>query len=307
MDFPILDDATRLARLAPPAGPVEMVVDTDTYNEIDDQFAVVYSLLSPERLAVRALYAAPFHNERSAGPGDGMVKSYEEILRLLERMGRRADGLVFRGSDRWMAAPADPVASDAAGDLVARAMADRDGPLYVVAIGAITNVASALLIEPRLVERIVVVWLAGQPHYWHTAREFNLSQDLHASRVILQSGVPFVHVPCTHVAQLLRTTVGELTMDMGDAGSIGRFLFERFCAFRPNHFAAAKEIWDLAPVAWLVNPSWLRSTLVHTPVLTDQHTWSPAPFSPLMRVAMDCNRNAVFADVFTKLKEQARS
>jgi len=301
MDFPILDDATRLARLAPPTGPVEMVLDTDTYNEIDDQFAVVYSLLSPERLSVRALYAAPFHNNRSTGPGDGMIKSYDEIGRLLERMGRPADGFAFRGAERWMAGPDDAVASDAAADLVARGMADRDGPLYVVAIGAITNVASAILLEPRLVDRIVVVWLAGQPHYWHTAGDFNLSQDLHAARVILQSGVPFVHVPCKHVAQLLRTTVGELRTDGVDAGPIGKFLFQRFFDYHEDHFAWAKEIWDLAPVAWLVNPAWLPSTIVHSPVLTDQHSWSADPFGHLMRVALDCNRNAIFADVFTKL------
>ncbi|MBE0698068.1 MAG: nucleoside hydrolase, partial [Anaerolineaceae bacterium] len=40
-----------------------MVLDTDTYNEIDDQFAVVYALLSPEQLQVEALYAAPFTND----------------------------------------------------------------------------------------------------------------------------------------------------------------------------------------------------------------------------------------------------
>ena len=67
--------------LKPPAKrPVRMVLDTDTYNEIDDQFAVVYALISPE-LDVQAVYAAPFHNNRSSGPGDGMEKSYEEILR----------------------------------------------------------------------------------------------------------------------------------------------------------------------------------------------------------------------------------
>ena len=56
-----------------------MVLDTDTYNEIDDQFALVYALLSPERLNVEAIYAAPFHNKRSQGPEDGMHRSYDEI------------------------------------------------------------------------------------------------------------------------------------------------------------------------------------------------------------------------------------
>ena len=88
MTFPQIPDAIRLERLRPPAGRVRMVLDTDTYNETDDQFALVHALLSPERLAVEAVYAAPFHNERSDGPGHGMELSYQEILRLLQRLGR---------------------------------------------------------------------------------------------------------------------------------------------------------------------------------------------------------------------------
>ena len=84
-----LTPARRLALLDPPAGKVRMVLDTDTYNEIDDQFALVYALLSPERVAVEAIYAAPFHNSRSSGPADGMRKSYEEIVRVLARLGLR--------------------------------------------------------------------------------------------------------------------------------------------------------------------------------------------------------------------------
>ena len=76
-------EANRITKLVPPEGKVRMVLDTDTYNGIDDQFAVVYALLSKEKLDVEALYAAPFSNTRSDGPEDGMEKSYEEILRLL--------------------------------------------------------------------------------------------------------------------------------------------------------------------------------------------------------------------------------
>ena len=61
-----------------------MVLDTDTYNEIDDQYAIVHALLSPEKLSVEALYATPFHNRRSAGPGNGMDLSYDNSARSLE-------------------------------------------------------------------------------------------------------------------------------------------------------------------------------------------------------------------------------
>jgi hypothetical protein len=63
MNFPKIPISTRLEKLQPPDGKIRMVIDTDTYNEIDDQFAVVHALLSPERLSVEGIYAAPFFNQ----------------------------------------------------------------------------------------------------------------------------------------------------------------------------------------------------------------------------------------------------
>jgi len=94
MSFQRLSSDMLQRRLEPPAGRVRMVLDTDTYNEIDDQFALVYALRSPERLTVEAVYAAPFTNGRSSGPADGMEKSYAEILRLLDRLDVDPDSTV---------------------------------------------------------------------------------------------------------------------------------------------------------------------------------------------------------------------
>ena len=111
----------RYRLLVPPKGKVRVVMDTDTYNEIDDQFAIVQMMLSPERLGVEAIYAAPFHNRRSTGPGDGMEQSYDEILRLLERIDIDPEGLVHRGAGEYVGP--DKVARDAPAvdDLIARA------------------------------------------------------------------------------------------------------------------------------------------------------------------------------------------
>ena len=68
-----------LSALQPPAHVVDVVLDTDTYNEIDDQFALSYLLRSPERARVRGIFAAPFFNENSVSPEDGMEKSHREI------------------------------------------------------------------------------------------------------------------------------------------------------------------------------------------------------------------------------------
>ncbi|MHC4542171.1 MAG: hypothetical protein ACYS74_20695 [Planctomycetota bacterium] len=100
--FPAISETQRIEMLEHPGDrPVRMVLDTDTANEIDDQFAVVYSLISPE-LDVQAVYAAPFKNSRSSGPADGMEKSYEEILRILSRLDKSPDGFAFKGSSSYL-------------------------------------------------------------------------------------------------------------------------------------------------------------------------------------------------------------
>src|SRR5690606_27734259 len=131
-------------------------LDTDTFNEIDDQFAIVYALFSQEKLQVEAIYAAPFFNNRSTSPLDGMDKSYEEILRILKRINMSHDNFVYKGSNTFLNNVNEPLQSEAANDLVKRAMETPDDELlYVVAIGAITNIASAILIEPKIIEKIV--------------------------------------------------------------------------------------------------------------------------------------------------------
>ena len=303
VDFPKLDEALRLEHLTPPTDKVRMVLDTDTYNEIDDQFAVVQALLSPDQLAVEAIYAAPFYNSRSSGPGDGMEKSYAEILRLLERLDIAPEGLVFRGATDILRDDA-PQESAAVNDLIAKANAAAD-PLYVVAIGALTNVASAILKDPSIIERIVVVWLGGHALYWPTADEFNLQGDLVAAQVVFDCGVPFVQIPCHPVASHLQTTLAELERFVKGRGAIGDYLVEIFAAYAQNNFAASKVIWDMSAVAWLLDASWVPTDVVHSPVLTDQKTWSHDPSRHFIRVARTVRRDAIFGDLFEKLQKWA--
>lgn len=301
-----MDPSLRLRRLEPPTSSVAAVLDTDTFNEIDDQFALAYAELSPERISLEAIYAAPFQNPRSRGPADGMRKSYEEILRVLDRLGAGAAGRVFPGSERFLESGDAPVESPAASDLVERALGTpRERPLYVIAIAAITNVASALLMEPRIAERIVVVWLCGQPHCWSTAFEFNLCQDQAASRVVFDSGVPLVHVPCANVAEHLRTTVPELERYVRGRGALGDYLFGIFRDYAKDRFAASKPLWDVAAVAYLVRPDWVPTRLAPSPILAPGSTWKRDASRHAIRVATRVERDAVFADLFGKLEAHA--
>ena len=183
----MLTQEQRLRMLEQPAGQVDLVLDTDAYNEIDDQFAISYALHAPEKINLLALYAAPFYNERSTGPADGMERSYQEILNLLHLS--RMERPVYRGSRGYLPAAKTPVDSPAAADLCHRAMGySPEKPLYVAAIGAITNVASALLMQPEIADRIVVIWLGGNALHWHDNQEFNIRQGVAAARVVFYSG-----------------------------------------------------------------------------------------------------------------------
>jgi purine nucleosidase len=300
MTFPAVPEQLRRERLSPAAGKLRVVLDTDTYNEVDDQFAVVHALLSPERIDLEAIYAAPFHNNRSAGPGDGMEKSYAEIVRLLDRLGVKDHSRVLKGSDRYLPATDEAVASDAAQHLIELSRTG-EGPLYVAAIGAITNVASAILLDPGIVERIVVVWLGGQPTHWPSAREFNLQQDVPAAQVVFDSGVPFVQIPCATVASHLLTTVAELAQYVQPQGDIGQYLFDICQSYCKDQYAWSKEIWDISATGWLIDANWVPSNIVPSPILTDQVTWSVDASRHPIRIAHGVRRNQVFGDLFQKM------
>ena len=305
-EYPPVSETQRIEMLQPPkARPVRMVLDTDTFNEIDDQFAVVYSLISPE-LDVKAVYAAPFKNNRSSGPGDGMEKSYEEILRILSRLDKSPDGFAFKGSSHYLTDTKKPEKSPAAMDLVekARKSSPKD-PLYVVAVGAITNVSNAILIDPSIINNIVVVWLGGNGHHWPHQREFNFQQDLNASRIIFDSGVPFVQLPCTPIVTHFTTTVPEMERYVGGRGAIGDYLLKIFKEYRKDHFAWSKVLWDMTAVAWVINDRWLPSDLVHSPIVTDNYTFSFDQSRHLIRAVNFVQRDPIFRDFFTKLEKRA--
>jgi purine nucleosidase len=303
VQMPVLSNTLLLERLQPPTGKVRMVLDTDTYNEVDDQFALVYALLSPERLSVEAIYAAPFHNSRSSGPADGMERSYDEILRLLDKMGYSSEGFVYKGATTYLDDSLQPQESEVTADLIKRSMASPvDDPLYVVAIGAITNVASAILLEPKIIERIVVVWLGGHALFWPHTREFNLKQDVPAARLVFDCGVPMVHIPCAGVTTHLHTTVAELEAYVSGRGAIGDYLVEIVKGYHDDHAGWSKVIWDISTIAYLLDPGWVPTELVHSPILTDQVTWSVDRSRHLIRYANFIHRDPIFRDLFMKLE-----
>jgi len=301
----MLTTEQRLQMLECPKGPIDMVLDTDAYNEIDDQFAISYALFSNEKISLKALYAAPFFNSLSTGPKDGMERSYDEILKLLKLAGKEVP--VFRGSEAYLPNEETPVESASARDLAARAKQySPEKPLYVVAIGAITNVASALLMDPSIADNIVVVWLGGHALQWHDNREFNIRQDVPAARVVFASGAPLVMLPCMGVVSAFYTSGPELEYWLRGKNSLCNYLIDH-TAEAANSYAAGRVwtrvIWDVTAVAWLLNDDnrFMLSELIPTPVPELDHYWGKDCRRPLCRYVYHIQRDALMNDLFQTL------
>jgi inosine-uridine nucleoside N-ribohydrolase len=339
-----------------PPPPLRIVLDTDACNEVDDQFALAHLCLSPARVRLEAVYAAPFHNARSTGPADGMEKSYHEIHRVLALLaaaqggtaipacsktatataaaakgGARPPGVlsapfpppVFRGATAYLAPGARPVESEAALDLIARALDPAaTAPLHVVGIAAATNLATALLLAPEIASRIRLVWLGGHPLTWPDAGEFNLRQDIPAAQILLDSAAPLVLIPCKNVAEHLRATLPELRENLlGDgagnnnnnnnddnnngapAGAgLRPFLYQRFADYLRCKNLASKPLWDVAASAMIINPAWVPLRPASAPRVADGPRWeTPPPPRHTIHVATDVDRDAILADLFQKL------
>lgn len=297
-----------LKKLQVPSGPVDVVLDTDTYNEIDDQYALSYLLCSSEKLRVSAICAAPFFNAHSTSPEDGMEKSYHEIMNLLKLAGREdLKTSVYKGSRRYLPDEKTPVESAAADKIIELAMQHAvDSPLYVVAIGAITNVASALLKQPQIAEHMVLVWLGGHAQYWPDTREFNMMQDVAGARVVFGCGVPLVQLPCGGIVEQFAASGPELEYWLRGKNRLCDYLVQHTTE-EAEQYASGKVwsrvIWDVTAVGWLLNDRdrFMSSRILPAPIPQyDDHYGYDFTRHPICYV-WHINRDALFQDLFDKL------
>ena len=292
-----------LERLSSPKARIDAVIDTDAFNEVDDQFAISYLLRSDDRISTVALYAAPFsfpHIDAKRG----MEESFREINVLLDLLGLKKE--VYRGSDRYLPDEKTPVVSDAARDLAERAMSYTvESPLYVIAIGAITNIASAILLNPEIVNRIVVVWLGGHAHHHCITDEYNMRQDVAAARVVMTSAVPFIQLPCVGVVSSFYISGDELRCRLLGKNALCDHLAKYVLdAMREvDHTDWTRVLWDVTAVGWLLNDGdrFMLSRIEDT-VLPDYtlHYEGSAIKKP-MRYVYYIYRDALMNDMIDKL------
>jgi inosine-uridine nucleoside N-ribohydrolase len=149
--------------------------------------------------------------------------------------------------------------------------------LTVLMIGAATDVASAILTDPTIVDRIRVIQMGF--HDEQGGDEFNVANDVHAVKAILNSNVPLVVGPGKVCRANLSLTFDQAEQMLATRGAIGAWLWEEYQAWyfryvkplRVNDFSKPWVIWDNITLAYVLGMT--KQHTVPRPRLRDNMTF----------------------------------
>ncbi|HTG67696.1 MAG TPA: nucleoside hydrolase [Candidatus Udaeobacter sp.] len=257
----------------PESKKIRLIINTDAKNEADDQFAIVHALLTP-RFKIKGIIAAQFEKTASMmNRKDTMQQSYDEIQKVLSIMDLQGQVPVYKGAAKALEKETDPRISEGAEAIVLEALKDDPLPLYVVFLGPLTDMASALLMEPSIADKLTVIWIGGG-HYPEGGWEYNLLNDIDSTNVVFDSKVELWQVPHT-VYTTMRVSIAELAYKVKPYGEIGNYLYQQLIDF--NNWAA--EAFQNSP--WPKGEMWSLGDSPAISLLLDEHDYGyeikPAP------------------------------
>ena len=291
------------------------ILDSDMYNEMDDQYALAYCLGS-EKIELLSVNAAPFYNGRSVDFETGMVDSYNETLRMYDYCGVSVDDIpVYEGS-RVKFTPENgyaPIDSPAARNII-KTVKESEEIIYVITTGCCSNVTSACLIDPSIKDNMCVIWLGGHELNHRDCHEFNLSQDYAAGQLLLNCGVPLVMLPADGPKGSLGGTIQlyitvETLKGIKGDGKAQKFFREELPAeYLPNEDGTPKiaewdsnlgrVLWDIAAPAVLNIPDTFDFKIVPTPIFGDDKKYAFDQTRHKMIYMNRLNRERVLEDAF---------
>ena len=258
----------------PKPKPRRVLIDSDAKNEIDDQYAIVRALIAPE-LRIEGITAAGFHDRER-----GAKRSHAEILRILELTGLTGKIPAALGSSDPMTDKRTPRPTDATALIIERALADDPEPLYVLGLGQFTNLASALLIEPKIRDRVVYACIDGDYKHGQTPAWgrgiYDWKLDVPAVQAIFESDVRYIHMPDRSVSGKMYITRTEVEKRLRNRGPVYDFLVS---LWNEGEFRKLKGkiLWDIALIHVMIDPSHGKRVTVPAPIVHDNGATRDAP------------------------------
>ena len=282
----------------------KVILDTDAYNEIDDQFCIAYLMKRTEEIELLSINAAPFFNENSTSAGDGMEKSYWEIFKIRDLTDPQSTIPVYRGSQNFLKDRNTAEESDACESIIKTVM-ESEERITIIAIGAITNVASAIIKCPEIAQRASVIWLGGHATHLRDGRvEFNLRGDIPAAQVVFDSGIDLVQIPCRGVCSVLSTTSHELEYYLRGKNAVCDYLVDNVVDVTRGKYAKSRVIWDVSAAAVILAKDSYRMEIRPRPRICDDGIYDLTAEGALYLYVAEITRDAMLGDLFRTLTDE---
>ena len=284
-----------------------VIIDTDAKNEADDQFAIVHALLS-QSLDVRGLIAAHFGTSRS---NRSMEDSREEIDLLLDLMGLE-QVTVANGASTGIPNEQTPLDSAGARLIIAESrLATAQEPLFVAFLGPLTDMASAILLDPDLVHRdIVVIWIGGVGYggvETYPGIEFNLRNDIAAANVVYDSGITVWQVP-SNVYSQVSVSYAELEEKIGGTSKLADYLISQTVEWNRIYWPEpieSRSLGDSPAISLMLYPRGGNFRIVPAPRFGQEGHYLPGSGHPI-RVVESVDVRFLLEDMFAKIRKFGR-
>ena len=241
----------------------KVIIDADTGNEVDDLYAVVRGLIEPswEVLGLNATQwqASHWSTEKSMEDSyrlNDILLSYLKIGDVVSNRG---------GHDRLYDWGNKSQTSTASMFIINEALKMEGEKLNVIALGALTNVATAILDEPAVSDKIRLYWLGTTYDFEGGVMkntDFNSVMDIQAVDVILNSEVE-LHIIPGNVSGKMKFYWDETTEKFEGKYALTDYLINRWY----DHMDAglrSRTIWDLALVQAIIFPEWAEEVKIKT-------------------------------------------
>ena len=287
---------------------IPVVLSTDVGNEIDDQWGVVYLLLQ-RRFDVLGIMST--HAPTISAPAG--YTSYRILVDVVEnRLGMRVHPPLIEGGSLPMENARTPRSSPAVNFLIETSRRfSKDNRLTVLMIGAGTDIASAILTDPKIVERVRIIQMGFNDE--QGGNEFNVANDVYAVQAILDSKVPLVIGPGKVCRASLSLSFEQAREMLARRGAIGAWLWEEYQAWyfryvkplRVNDFSKPWVIWDNIALAYV-----LGMTTQHTlprPRLRDDMTFERIKTDQNVTWITDVDERKMWSDFLRLVDEYQRT
>ena len=278
---------------------INVILDTDTYNECDDQFALAYLIKSQDMFNIEAITVAPFsHTKRDVKVIDGQELSYNEILKICNWLNFDTIDKVFKGSMGYIQNGYDEN-NDAVNKIIEVAL--KNDKTYILGIGAITNIALALKKEPKIIDRIEIIWLGGNEIEYKNNLEYNLKQDIDAVKIVFDSTVKMTILPCRNVVSDLRIDIAELKSKLDNRKELNKYLIERFYNDGYHGIQETRVIWDISVIAYMINKNWFETKKISCPNIKEDSSYELTDNRHSITFITKLDRDRIYEDLFKKL------